>query len=55
MHVFISCLNLVHSYLGIVVAAYVERNTRVYGMDPVTHLRVILYYIDGIQWQGLTV
>ena len=48
-------LDTIHSHLGVVVAADVERSLSVDGMNPVGHFWMVLYDGDGGDRQGLAV
>lgn len=52
IHVLVCCLDAVHSYLGVVVAACIKWSSIMHGVNPVSHFWVVLDHIDRGQWQG---
>lgn len=55
MCIIVCCLSAIHSDLGIVVAADIERSVSVDGVDPVCHFWMLLYDSDGGNGKSLAV
>lgn len=52
VYALVRCLDSVHNYLGVVVAAYMKWSCLMHGVNPVSHFWVILHHIDSGQWQA---
>lgn len=51
IHALVRRLDAVHSYVCVVVVAYVKWHFTMHGVNPVSHFWVILHHVDSGQWQ----